>query len=325
MLAGAGELIESRDSRQIQHEPIGRLWGRTASRRWRARRCCWRTRNAAIWAIGNGLVSSTLIVYLALSVGARNFQSGFIYAAPSSGRDAAAGGAGDSGPFPPSQGVLHRGVCRQRAGAEPGAARGRVSCRPAAARRWRSSSAWCVYHLFEYCGTVALWSWTGDLVPRQIRGRFCGYRERWLVSGRLAGIAFTIALAWLWEFVAPGSPRVAAAGDVGGLRRGVHAAGGRAARRDAGRRILAERRAADAVAGGCAGDVAAAVPAARAVLLRVRVRQRHHAGRSGNLPAARSSRSPIKACRRSRQRCGPGRWPSRRRWAAGATRLAAGP
>src|SRR5690242_2305804 len=38
--------------------------------------------NAAVWAIGNGLVSSTLIVYLALGVGARNFQTSIIYAAP---------------------------------------------------------------------------------------------------------------------------------------------------------------------------------------------------------------------------------------------------
>ena len=38
--------------------------------------------NAAMWAIGNGLVSSTLIVYLALGVGARNFQTSVIYAFP---------------------------------------------------------------------------------------------------------------------------------------------------------------------------------------------------------------------------------------------------
>ena len=69
-------------------------------------------------------------------------------------------------------------------------------------------SAWCFYHLFEYCGTVALWSWTGDLVPRPIRGRFCGYRERWLVSGRIAGIAFTDRTRVEWDLIAPGSPRV---------------------------------------------------------------------------------------------------------------------
>jgi MFS family permease len=55
---------------------------------------------------------------------------------------------------------------------------------------------------------VALWSWIGDLVPRQIRGRFCGHRERWLVGGRIAGIAFTVALASIWGWLAPSSPRV---------------------------------------------------------------------------------------------------------------------
>ena len=69
-------------------------------------------------------------------------------------------------------------------------------------------SAWCVYHLLEYWGTVALWSWLGDLVPGPIRGRFCGFRERWLVGGRLAGIAFTVALAAGWAFAAPESSRV---------------------------------------------------------------------------------------------------------------------
>jgi MFS family permease len=69
-------------------------------------------------------------------------------------------------------------------------------------------SAWCVYHLFEYCGTVALWSWLGDLVPRQVRGRFCGQREQFLTSGRLVGIAVTIALSLGWAWTSPESPRV---------------------------------------------------------------------------------------------------------------------
>ena len=73
---------------------IGLAWwighGRGEYAGGRSRRGDWQRRamrlayaNAAIWAIGNGLVSSTLIVYLALSVGARNFQSAIIYAAPS--------------------------------------------------------------------------------------------------------------------------------------------------------------------------------------------------------------------------------------------------
>lgn len=163
--------------------------------------------NAAIWAIGNGLVSSTLIVYLALSVGAHNFQSGVIYAAPSL--------AGMLRLTVPA--ILARFRRRKAFCISAYVASALVlSLVPLAAAYLPTGtrapvalvSAWCVYHLFEYCGTVALWSWTGDLVPRQIRGRFCGYRERWLVSGRLAGIAFTVALAWLWDRVAPGSPRV---------------------------------------------------------------------------------------------------------------------
>jgi len=47
---------------------------------------------------------------------------------------------------------------------------------------------WCLYHLFEYLGTVALWSWLGDAVPRRVRGRFLGLRELWMTSGRVGGM-----------------------------------------------------------------------------------------------------------------------------------------
>jgi MFS family permease len=163
--------------------------------------------NAAIWAIGNGLVSSTLVVYLALSVGARSFQSAVIYAAP------------------PLAGMLRLAVptILARMGHRKVFCVGAyalsvpvLSLVPLAAVLLPVGthapvalvSAWCVYHLLEYCGTVALWSWIGDLVPRRIRGRFCGHRERWLTGGRIAGIAFTIALASVWGWLAPSSPRV---------------------------------------------------------------------------------------------------------------------
>jgi MFS family permease len=148
-----------------------------------------------------------LIVYLALSVGARSFQSGVIYAAPSL--------AGTLRLVVPA--ILarfgHRKLFCIFAYLASVAVLGLV---PIAALTLPTGSrapvalvtAWCVYHLLEYCGTVALWSWTGDLVPRRVLGRFCGFRERWLVGGRVAGIAFTIALASLWQLVAPSSPRV---------------------------------------------------------------------------------------------------------------------
>jgi len=163
--------------------------------------------NAAIWAVGNGLVSGTLVLYLALSFGARSFQSGVIFAAPSL--------AGVMRLTVPA--ILARFGHRKAFCIAAYIASALVlSLVPLAAAILPTGghapvalvSAWCVYHLFEYCGTVALWSWIGDLVPRQIRGRFCGYRERYLVGGRLAGIAFTIALAVVWELVAPRSPRV---------------------------------------------------------------------------------------------------------------------
>lgn len=163
--------------------------------------------NVAIWAIGNGLISSTLIVYLALSVGARSFQSAVIYAAPSL--------AGALRLFMPAllARVAHRKViCLAMYGASALI----LSLVPLAALALPTGSqapvalvtAWCVYHLLEYCGTIALWSWTGDLVPRAILGRFCGFRERWLVSGRIAGIAFTIALTTVWGWLAPQSSTV---------------------------------------------------------------------------------------------------------------------
>lgn len=163
--------------------------------------------NAAAWAVGNGLVSSTLIIYLALSIGARNFQSAVIYAAPS-----LAGTLRLVVPALLARAGHRKAVCLAMYGVSALV----LALVPIAALALPTGSqapvalvsAWCVYHLFEYCGTIALWSWTGDLVPRRIFGRFCGYRERWLVSGRIAGIAFTIALASFWGWVSPESSTV---------------------------------------------------------------------------------------------------------------------
>ena len=49
------------------------------------------------------------------------------------------------------------------------------------------AGVWCLYHLFEYFGTVALWSWIGDVVSPKIRGRFLGLREASMIAGQLLG------------------------------------------------------------------------------------------------------------------------------------------
>jgi MFS family permease len=59
----------------------------------------------------------------------------------------------------------------------------------------------------EYAGGVALWSWLGDLTPYRIRGRLLGGRERWLVLGRIAGIAASALLAIVWGELLPIAPR----------------------------------------------------------------------------------------------------------------------
>lgn len=46
---------------------------------------------------------------------------------------------------------------------------------------------WCFYHLVEYFGTISLCSWYGDLVPQRIRGRFLGIREAWMIAGQTLG------------------------------------------------------------------------------------------------------------------------------------------
>jgi hypothetical protein len=157
--------------------------------------------NAGIWAAGNGLVSTTLVFYLAVELGAAGVAASCVLAAPR------------------FAGLLRLGVPALMA---------RLKARkllcifsyalssfilwtvPVAAafeRRVQAGVAiavlvlaWCLYHLTEFCGTVTLWSWLGDLMPARIRGRLIGRREAWLTGGRILGLATRLAVplvAWL--------------------------------------------------------------------------------------------------------------------------------
>ncbi len=48
-------------------------------------------------------------------------------------------------------------------------------------------AVWCLHHVCEYFGTIALWSWYGDLIGMRIRGRFVGRREASLIAGQTLG------------------------------------------------------------------------------------------------------------------------------------------
>jgi len=72
---------------------------------------------------------------------------------------------------------------------------------------WALVGLWCVYHLMQYLGMVALWSWIADLVPVEIRGRFLGRRERWMVAGQAAAMLAGGLFVWGWQGLHPTAPR----------------------------------------------------------------------------------------------------------------------
>ncbi len=45
---------------------------------------------------------------------------------------------------------------------------------------------WCLHQLLQYLAFVALWSWLADAAATRIRGRFLGWRQRWMVAGGAA-------------------------------------------------------------------------------------------------------------------------------------------
>jgi MFS family permease len=183
--------------------------------------------NGLVWSLGNGLVSTTLVTYLALDLGASGVAIAWLLAAPRF--------AGTLRIVAPA--LLSTGS-RYGWGRKPfclacfAASGVVVALVPTVAWGFDETdgpteqglriaalvAAWCVYHLLEYVGGVALWSWIGDLYPRRLRSRLLGGRERWLTLGRVVGIGVSVLLATLWHTVLPNSSRwapLAASATVG--------------------------------------------------------------------------------------------------------------
>ena len=160
--------------------------------------------NGAIWALGNGLASTSLVIYLALELGARGSAIGYILAAP------ALVGALRWW----ASALIGRLVDRKRFCVGCYVASGLlllalpVLSAPGTLSTTQTSLValvvlWCLYHLLEYLGTIALWSWLADLVPRRIRGRFIGRRERWLLAGRIPSMLAAGLFAYYWREAHP--------------------------------------------------------------------------------------------------------------------------
>lgn len=165
--------------------------------------------NAAIWALGNGLVTSTLIIYLAIELGATRtgLAVGLIRATPQLigvlrlAAPALVGRLAGRKPFCIGAYLLSGLVLL----ALPwGAAPGRLAS--ADASMALLVILWGTYHLLEHLGTVALWSWLADLVPERIRGRFLGRRDRWLLTGQIVGMAASGLFTYAWTQHYRGEP-----------------------------------------------------------------------------------------------------------------------
>ncbi|MDO5565327.1 MAG: MFS transporter [Planctomycetia bacterium] len=62
---------------------------------------------------------------------------------------------------------------------------------------WLVGIIWVVYHLIEYFASVALWTWLGDFLHKRIRVGFLARRERWMLIGQMAGMLTAGLYAWL--------------------------------------------------------------------------------------------------------------------------------
>ena len=161
-----------------------------AARRLARRRAC---QNVALWGVGNGLVSTTLIIYLAQGLGASKVGLGIslILAAPRiagllrMAAPALIAWFGDRKRFCL---VAYAASAIVLAGLPWAALPGWIprGSGPLA----MIVALWCLYHLLEFLATVALYCWLADLVPLRIRGRFLGRRERWMLGGQIPAMLF---------------------------------------------------------------------------------------------------------------------------------------
>ena len=133
----------------------------------------------ALWSIGNGLTTGSLISYLARDLGAQGLALSLVLAAPNF--------AGILRLVAPS--LIYRVGTARRAclgvllasyllivGLPAIAVAAPVISRPVAVAAM--IGLLFAHQLLEYVGSVALWAWWGDLVPLAIRGRYFGRRQR---------------------------------------------------------------------------------------------------------------------------------------------------
>lgn len=155
--------------------------------------------NALLWAVGNGLSTSTLVTTLAGDFGAKGLAVSIILAAPT-----LVGLLRQTAPrLIAAWGTRKRFAIHMYAASAVALFALPLVAAPGVlpSARWSLAALvvlWCAYQGLEYFGTVALWSWLGDLSPPSTRGRFLGARETWLSAGRLMGMLASGLFTFYW-------------------------------------------------------------------------------------------------------------------------------
>ncbi|MBX3411125.1 MAG: hypothetical protein KF708_00295 [Pirellulales bacterium] len=160
--------------------------------------------NGTLWYAGNALTTGTLVIYLALDLGARGMSLSLILAAPAlSGLlrlltprlIVSLGGAKRASVqlFSLSYGILSL---------LPG-----LIFLPDRAAIAGLIVLLCVHQTLEYMGTVSLWTWLGALVPRRVRGRYFARRQMWQLAVAIPLILAGGMFADLWRETFPAAAR----------------------------------------------------------------------------------------------------------------------
>ena len=155
--------------------------------------------NGGLWGVSSGLVSVTLVTYLAREYGATGVAISWLLAAP-----ALAGLLRLLTPLWLEHVGSRKAFCIRiflasalMLFALPILSAPQVLPTPG----WSIAALavmWAGYHVLEYMGAVALWSWFGDLVPRRVRGRFVGRRQAWSNAGKVVGTVIAAVATYFW-------------------------------------------------------------------------------------------------------------------------------
>lgn len=145
----------------------------------RRRALAWGHVNAALWAIGNGLTTGSLVSYLARDLGAQGLALGLLLAAPN-----LAGIVRLAAPACIQRLGTARRACLSFSLASYVLIVGLPVIALLAPQISRATAVTAMigllfaHQLLEYLSTVALWTWWNDLVPLRVRGRYFARRQR---------------------------------------------------------------------------------------------------------------------------------------------------